>query len=64
MVLPAVGRLLEGKDVRAAIGLALTMPGAAVVHLRRGERSRTPVNIVLIVLLTLVPAPRLGPVPL
>lgn len=40
------------------------MAGAAVVRLRRGERSRTPVNIVLIVLLALVAALRLGPVPL
>lgn len=63
LALPALERVPGVLAPLAALGLALTMVGAAALHLRRGERSRTPVNIVLIVLLVVVAALRFGPVP-
>lgn len=55
-VLGAVGLVLPGLTgvapvlvPLAALGLALTMVGAAVVHLRRGEQQMVVVNAVLLV---------------
>ena len=64
LLLPALPGIPDVLAPLAALGLALTMVGAAVVHLRRGERSRVPANLVLMALLVLVAALRLGPAPL
>jgi hypothetical protein len=64
LILPALPRIPDVLAPLAAIGLALTMVGAAALHLRRGERSRVPANVLLLVLLVLVAALRLGPAPL
>jgi uncharacterized membrane protein len=64
LLLPALPLVPDVLAPLAALGLALTMVGAAVVHLRRGERSRVPANLVLIALLVLVAVLRLGPAPL
>ncbi|UFN43446.1 DoxX family protein [Nocardioides okcheonensis] len=60
-VLGAVGLVLPGLTgvapvlvPLAALGLALTMVGAAVVHLRRGEQQMVVVNAVLLVLALVV----------
>lgn len=60
-VLGAVGLVLPGLTgiapvlvPLAALGLALTMVGAAVVHLRRGEQQMVGVNAVLLVLALVV----------
>jgi len=45
----------------AALGLALVMVGAAVVHARRKENQTIPVNLVLLALTALVAAGRFGP---
>ena len=64
LVLPALPGIPDVLAPLAAVGLALTMLGAAVVHLRRGERSRVPANVVLFALLVTVAILRLGPAPL
>lgn len=60
-VLGAVGLVLPGLTgiapvlvPLAALGLALTMVGAAVVHVRRGEQQMVAVNAVLLVLALVV----------
>lgn len=45
----------------AALGLALMMVGAAVVHVRRNEASMVPVNAVFLVLAAVVVWGRFGP---
>ena len=50
LVLPALTGVLPWLSPLAAAGLALTMIGAALTHLRRGEHSTVPVNAVLMVL--------------
>lgn len=44
----------------AALGLALTMAGAAATHIRRGENSMVPVNVVLGGLALLLAVMRFG----
>lgn len=48
----------------AAICVGVTMVGAVVVHLRRGETAKALVPLVLLVLAALVAWGRLGPWPL
>jgi uncharacterized membrane protein len=61
LVLPALPGIPNVLAPLAALGLALTMVGAAAVHLRRGERNRVPANLLLIALLVLLAVLRLGP---
>lgn len=60
LVLPWLLGIAPFLTVWAAIGLALTMAGAAVVHVRRGEMANVPVNLVLFVLAALVAWGRWG----
>jgi uncharacterized membrane protein len=60
LVLPAVTGVAPVLTPLAAIGLAVTMVGAAVVHARRGEWSAIAVNVVLLVLAAVVAWGRLG----
>ena len=48
----------------AALGLALIMVGAAVTHIRRGERALLVLNLVLFALAVFVAWGRSGPYPL
>jgi uncharacterized membrane protein YphA (DoxX/SURF4 family) len=50
LVLPALAGVLPWLTPLAAAGLALTMIGAALTHLRRGEYETIPVIAVLMVL--------------
>lgn len=47
LVLPAVTGILPWLTPLAAVGLALTMVGAAIVHFRRGEYPGIIINVVL-----------------
>ena len=48
LVLPAVTEILPWLTPLAAVGLALTMIGAARTHIRRGENSNVVVNVVIL----------------
>ena len=61
LVLPAATGIAPVLTPIAAIGLAVTMALAAVVHARRGEQRMIPVNVVLLVLAVVVAWGRLGP---
>jgi len=61
LVLPAALGIATILTPLAAAGLAVTMAVAAAVHLRRGERSMVPVNVVLGGLAVFVAVMRLGP---
>ena len=61
LVLPAATGIAPVLTPIAAIGLAVTMALAAVVHARRREQSMIPVNVVLLVLAVVVAWGRLGP---
>ncbi len=61
LVLPAATGIAPVLTPIAAIGLAVTMALAAVVHARRGEQSMIPVNVVLLALAVVVAWGRLGP---
>ncbi len=61
LILPAVLGIAEVLTPLAAVGLALTMVGAAVVHAKRGERQMIPVNVVLGGLAIFVAVMRFGP---
>jgi uncharacterized membrane protein YphA (DoxX/SURF4 family) len=61
LVLPAALGIAEILTPLAAAGLALTMVGAAITHLRRGEGKQVPVNVVLGGLAVLVAVMRFGP---
>jgi uncharacterized membrane protein YphA (DoxX/SURF4 family) len=50
VILPAVTGILPWLSPLAALGLALTMVGAAWTHLRRGEYPMIAVNVVLLAL--------------
>jgi hypothetical protein len=70
-ILGAIGLILPGAVHIApilvplpAIGLALVMVGAAVVHARRNEAPMVAINAVLLVLALFVVWGRLGPYPL
>ena len=67
-VLGALGLILPGAfDVAtwlvptAAIGLAVTMVGAILVHLRRGEMQSVVMNVVLLAITVFIAVERIGP---
>lgn len=61
LILPAVTHIAPVLVPLAAIGLGLTMIGAAVVHGRRNEVMNIAVNVVLLLLAAFVAWGRLGP---
>ncbi len=61
LILPAALGIAEILTPLAAVGLALTMVGAAITHLRRKEGSMVPVNVVLGGLAIFVAVMRFGP---
>lgn len=61
VVLPAALRLVPLLTPLAAVGLALTMVGAARVHVRFGERDRLLVPLVLLLIAIFVAIERFGP---
>lgn len=63
LILPAVTHIAPVLVPLAAIGLALVMVGAAVVHARRNEPVNIGVNAVLLALAVFVAWGRLGPHP-
>jgi uncharacterized membrane protein YphA (DoxX/SURF4 family) len=54
LILPAITRILPILTPLAAVGLVLTMIGAALVHVRRGEMPMIVPNLVLLVLAAIV----------
>jgi VIT1/CCC1 family predicted Fe2+/Mn2+ transporter len=54
LVLPALTGILPWLTPLAALGLVLTMVGAALTHLRRKEYGNIAVNVVLLVLAAFV----------
>jgi len=61
LILPAALGIAEILTPLAAAGLAITMVGAAITHLRRGEGSMVPINVVLGGLAVFVAVMRFGP---
>jgi uncharacterized membrane protein YphA (DoxX/SURF4 family) len=61
LVLPAAVHIAQILVPLAAVGLALVMVGAIVVHARRKEPMNIAVNVVLIVLAVIVAWGRFGP---
>ena len=61
LVLPAATGIAAFLTPLAAAGLAVTMVGAAITHLRRGEGSMVPINVVLGGLALFVAVMRFGP---
>jgi uncharacterized membrane protein YphA (DoxX/SURF4 family) len=61
LVLPAALHIAPMLVPLAAVGLALVMAGAIVVHARRKEPMNIVVNVVLIVLAVIVALGRFGP---
>ena len=61
LILPAAFGIAEFLTPLAALGLTLTMAGAAATHVRRGEKSMVPVNVVLGGLALLLAVMRFGP---
>ena len=61
LILPAALGIAEILTPLAAVGLTLTMVGAAVVHAKRGEGQMIPVNVVLGGLAIFVAVMRFGP---
>lgn len=64
LILPAVLGIAPTLVPLAAIGLALTMVGAIVTHLRLGETDRLAVPIVVLALALFVAVERFGAYPL
>jgi uncharacterized membrane protein YphA (DoxX/SURF4 family) len=64
LILPAVTHIAPILVPWAAVGLALVMVGAAVVHARRNEAMNIGVNAVLLALAVFVAWGRFGPYPL
>lgn len=60
LVLPALTGVATVLVPIAAIGLAVVMAGAVVVHLKRGEKQMVPVNVVLGALALFVAIGRFG----
>jgi len=54
VVLPALTGILSWLTPLAALGLAVTMVGASLTHLRRGERSAVVPPVVLLILAAFV----------
>jgi uncharacterized membrane protein YphA (DoxX/SURF4 family) len=63
LILPAVTHIAPVLVPLAAVGLALVMVGAAVVHARRNEPLNVGVNAVLLALAVFVAWGRFGPYP-
>jgi uncharacterized membrane protein YphA (DoxX/SURF4 family) len=61
LILPAATGIAPILTPLAATGLAITMIGAAVVHVRRGEAKQTPVNAVLFAIAVIIAWGRFGP---
>jgi uncharacterized membrane protein YphA (DoxX/SURF4 family) len=61
LILPALLHIAPVLVPLAATGLALTMIGAGITHLRRGETPMIVVNVVLLVLAAVVAWGRFGP---
>jgi uncharacterized membrane protein YphA (DoxX/SURF4 family) len=61
LILPAALGIAEILTPLAAAGLALTMVGAAITHIRRGEGKSVPVNVILGGLAVFVAVMRFGP---
>ena len=61
LILPAALGIAEILTPLAAAGLAITMVGAAITHLRRGEGKQVPVNVVLGGLALFLAVMRFGP---
>lgn len=61
LVLPAALGIAEILTPLAAAGLALTMVGAAITHVRRGEGTSVPINVILGGLALFVAIMRFGP---
>ncbi|MER6154840.1 DoxX family protein [Streptomyces sp. NPDC001868] len=61
LILPAVLDIAPVLVPLAATGLAVTMVGAAVFHLRRGETKETVPSVVLLILAVVVAWGRFGP---
>ncbi|MBU8865646.1 DoxX family protein [Paenarthrobacter aromaticivorans] len=60
MILPAVTGIASYLVPLAATGLAIVMVGAAITHLKRGEKSMALVSVVLAVLALVVAVGRFG----
>jgi hypothetical protein len=61
LILPALTGILTVLTPLAAVGLVITMIGAAIVHVRRGEYPGIAVNIVLLAMAAFVAWGRFGP---
>jgi uncharacterized membrane protein YphA (DoxX/SURF4 family) len=61
LILPAALGIAEILTPLAAAGLALTMVGAAITHIRRGEGKSVPINVILGGLALFVAIMRFGP---
>ena len=61
LILPAALGIAEVLTPLAAVGLALTMVGAAITHIRRKEGQMVPVNVLLGGLAVFVAVMRFGP---
>ncbi|HXA62518.1 MAG TPA: DoxX family protein [Streptosporangiaceae bacterium] len=61
LILPAATGIATILTPLAATGLVLTMILAGIVHVRRGEQSKLPINIVLLILAAIVAWGRFGP---
>lgn len=59
LILPRALHIVPGLAGFAALGLAITMVGAVVVHARRGEYNEAGINAALLVLCVVVAAGRL-----
>jgi len=64
VILPAVTGILPWLTPVAAIGLVLTMVGAMILHMRRGEVSHIGLNVILLLLALFVVYGRFVVVPL
>jgi uncharacterized membrane protein YphA (DoxX/SURF4 family) len=64
LILPALTGVLPLLTPIAGVGLVLVMLGAAYTHLRRGEMSMIPINLVLLLLAAFVVYGRFVAVPL
>jgi len=64
LILPGVLHFAPVLTTLAALGLALTMVGALIVHLRRSEGGHTFAPIILLILAVFVLWGRAGPYPL
>lgn len=61
LILPAATGIATILTPLAATGLVVTMILAGIVHVRRGEQSKLPINIVLLILVAIVAWGRFGP---